>query len=68
MRAAIAAFAGSQEGEVYGLVCDRYSLDPGAIFDDDVEAFMMRQSLMLRSSRVPPPEVTDIYEEWASSV
>jgi hypothetical protein len=68
MRAAIAAFAGSIEGEVYRAVCDRYDVDPGAVFADDVEAFMMRQALMLRSPRSPKAEVTDIYEEWANSV
>jgi glutathionylspermidine synthase len=44
MRAAIAAFAGSQEGEFYGLVCSHYRLDPGSIFDDDVEAKQLGNS------------------------
>jgi hypothetical protein len=65
MRAAIAAFASSEEGEFYGLVCEHYRMDPGGVFDDDVEAFMMRQALMTRSRPVAEAEATDIYQEWA---
>jgi hypothetical protein len=66
MRAAIAAFVDSIEGEAYAVICERYRVDPGAIFDDDVEAFLMRQALILKAPKAKT-EVTDIFDEWAAA-
>ena len=64
MRAAIAAFAGSTEGDIYAMVCRHYGVDPGAIFADDVDAFMMRQALMVRSTL---PRISDLEREWLAA-
>lgn len=41
----IAAFVSSDQGRLYGNICDRWGLDPGAIFDDDVLAHNFRVGL-----------------------
>jgi hypothetical protein len=44
--AAVAAFARSDQGRLYATVCDRWGIDPGARFSDDVVAFNLRAALM----------------------
>jgi hypothetical protein len=68
MRAVLAAFAASDDGVAYRATCERYRVDPGAIFDDDVEAYLMRQSLMLAERASGEPQITDVEREWASVV
>ena len=43
----LAAFVSSDEGRMYGATCERWGVDPGAIFDDDVLAYNMRVGLIL---------------------
>ena len=38
----LAAFASSEEGRLYAVACERWSVDPGAIFSDDVMAINAR--------------------------
>ena len=38
----LAAFARSEEGRLYAVTCERFGVDPGAIFDDDVLAINAR--------------------------
>ena len=38
----LAAFASSEEGRLYAVACERWGVDPGAIFSDDVMAINAR--------------------------
>ena len=38
----VAAFASSEEGRLYAVTCERFGVDPGAIFSDDVMAINAR--------------------------
>jgi hypothetical protein len=46
---ALAKFVRSDEGRFYGLVCEKYGLDPGAPFDDDVTAYNVRAAFLASS-------------------
>ena len=42
----LVAFANSEQGQLYGGVCQVWGVDPGAAFTDDVLAFNLRSLLM----------------------
>lgn len=55
--ASLAAFALSDQGQMYGSVCEFWGTDPGAPLDDDVLAFNLRVALMI--TRPKPVETDD---------
>ena len=55
--AQLAAFVCSQEGQMYGAVCEFWGMDPGEPLDDEVMAFNLRAALMI--TRPKPVEVDD---------
>jgi hypothetical protein len=52
----LAAFASSEEGRLYAVTCERFGVDPGAIFSDDVIAINARVAFAKVLSEVPEPE------------
>jgi hypothetical protein len=45
----IAQFARSESGQMYLMACERFGVDPGAAFDDEVVAHNFRVALILSS-------------------
>ena len=54
----LAAFASSEEGRLYAVTCERFGVDPGAIFADDVMAINARVAFakVLSEEAEPEPE------------
>ena len=52
----LAAFASSEEGRLYAVTCERFGVDPGAIFSDDVMAINARVAFAKVLSEVREPE------------
>lgn len=52
----LAAFASSEQGRLYAVTCERFGVDPGAIFSDDVMAINARIAFAKVLSDVPEPE------------
>jgi len=54
----LAVFASSEQGRLYAMTCERFGVDPGAIFTDDVMAINARIvfAKMLSETREPEPE------------
>lgn len=57
---ALAEFVRSDEGKFYGLVCERYGLDPGAPFDDDVIAYNVRAAFVAVGALESPEPSVDV--------
>lgn len=59
----LAVFASSEAGRLYGASCDRWGVDPGGIFDDDVLAYNFRLGLAgamaAEAAEADEPEETD---------
>ena len=53
----LANFAMSEDGKLYGRVCQRWGVDPAAGLTDDVMAYNLRTALLMREAMdVPDPE------------
>ena len=55
----VAAFASSEEGRLYAVACERWGVDPGAIFSDDVMAINARVAFAKVLSEVSEPSTDD---------
>lgn len=55
----LAAFASSDEGQLYAASCERWGVDPGAILDDDVMAINLRVGLAKALSNIRDAEESD---------
>lgn len=63
---ALADFCSSPQGRLYAQVCERYGVDPGAVFDDDVAAFNLRLGLIVTAPEVEetsPGITTDLAQQ-----
>ncbi len=56
--AGLAAFATSDQGKLYGRVCERWGIDPAAGMTDDVLAYNLRAALAVGELPDPEPQVT----------
>lgn len=54
--AAVAAYARSEQGQLYGAACERYGVDPASAFSDDVLGFNFRIALALGGSSEKPAD------------
>ena len=61
MSAPIAAWLQSDAGRMYGIACERWMVDPGAAFGDDVLGHQVRMGLVL--NRVDPEGEATIYDD-----
>lgn len=62
--AAVAAFAGSESGQTYLALCDRFRVDPAAGISDDVVAVNLRAALVMSAADEPETNVTELEAEW----
>ena len=46
----LANFAMSEDGKLYGRVCQRWGVDPAAGITDDVMAYNLRTALLMREA------------------
>lgn len=67
---ALGSFVGSTEGKFYGLVCDRYGIDPGAPFRDEVVAYNVRAAYLAVGNDQPTDDAEAaakaFEQEWLS--
>jgi len=61
---ALVEFVGSDQGRLFGKVCERWGVDPGSFLEDDVLGFNLRLGLGLADRGEPEPEPTTADEGW----
>jgi hypothetical protein len=70
--AAIAAFAQTPQAKMLATICDRFNVDPGSLFADDVLAFNFRAALMTIPVEAAPVDDWEaagnaVEKEWLSA-
>lgn len=62
--AAVGSFARSDAGAAYAAICERWGVDPGAAFEDDVLAHNLRAALMIAQAG---PQKLDDDDDWVAA-
>lgn len=63
----LATFARSDAGSLYRRVCERFSVDPAAGFDDDVLAYNFRLALAVVDAHSQPEPSDERDDEFAAT-